>query len=454
MTRICAVRAFRRLRKAAVLSSLSLVGSLGWAAEQGGPLPRLFPADNWWNVSISSAPIDSSSNAYIRFINTPNTQSLQPSFGGDAWPGSDESFGNPYIIVDRSQPKKTVAFQYWNESDGVGYPFYPIPDEAILQPHWIQSGWPGVVDARQDHDRHMLIVDRDNNYLYELWNVWFDLANWQWRAGGGAFFDMNTNNRRPEGWTSADASGLAILPGLIRYDEVYGAGEIEHAFRTTIRVTNGYVYPASHLTSWVAGALPMGARLRLKADVDISHFSWEVQKIFRAMKKYGLIVADNGGDLGLSGTYDRRWDNDLLNPQFRQLTAWDFEVIQLGYRPASASPPPPSPGPDGGSPTHEPASGTGAPGSKPTGGPGAAAPETHLEATAGCSSSAGAGSAGLLIVTSILLLGASRALALHGRREKRIALFAAQRAAEQHARRNVSRTAPLETTFHPPDLEW
>jgi len=189
----------------AALSTLWLASSSSWAAEQGASLPRLFPADNWWNLDVGSAPVDSNSTAYIRFINTPDAKPLQPAFGGDVWPGSEECWGVPYIVVDRWQPKKTVNFLYANESDGVGYPFYPIPDEAIFQSHWIQSGWPGIVDVRQDHDRHMLIVDRDNNHLYELWNVWFDLSNWQWQAGGGAFFDMNTNNRRPEGWTSADA---------------------------------------------------------------------------------------------------------------------------------------------------------------------------------------------------------------------------------------------------------
>jgi len=320
------------------LIALVSLSAIAWAAgpQQGGPLPQpfpLFPRDNWWNVDITWAPVDWNSNAYINYINWPDTKVLHPSLGGDVGWWTDETWGTPYIVVDGWQPKVMVNFYYWTESDGVGYPFYPIPDEAIWEPRWIQSGWPGVVDARAEHDRHMLIVDRDNNYLYELWNVWFDVNNWQWYAGGGAFFDMNTNNRRPEGWTSADAAGLAILPGLIRYEEVYGPDEIEHAFRMTVRATNGYVYPASHLTSFNPGALPMGARLRLRADVDISGFPWEVQKIFRALKKYGLIVADNGGDMQVGGTYDRRWNNDIMNPAFHRLTAWDFEVIQLGYQP-------------------------------------------------------------------------------------------------------------------------
>ena len=217
-----------------------------------------------------------------------------------------------------------------NHATNQSFPFYPIPDEAIAQAHWIEGGEPGNVDRRSSSDRHLLIVDRDRRYLYELYNVFYDGS--QWHAGSGAFFDMNINGRRPDTWTSADAAGLAILPGLVRHDEVFGSGEIEHAFRVTVRATNGYVYPASHRAGSTTGALPMGARLRLKASRNISGFPPEVQKIFRAMKKYGLIVADNGTDMYVSGTYDTRWNNDVLNPAFRALTANDFEVIQLGIR--------------------------------------------------------------------------------------------------------------------------
>src|SRR5262249_8838292 len=162
-----------------------------------------------------------------------------------------------------------------------------------------------------------------------LYNVSYNTVTGRWEAGSGAFWDMKTNDRRPEGWTSADASGLAILPGLVRYEETYDpiVTEIEHAFRVTVWATNGHVYPASHSAGSQAGALPMGARLRLKADKDISGFTLEVQKIFRAMKRYGLIVADNGSDMYISGTFDTRWNNDMLNPVFAALTAGDFEVI-------------------------------------------------------------------------------------------------------------------------------
>lgn len=317
---------------------------LAAATSQGGPLPGplpLFPPNNWWNADISAAPVDAGSAQYITFVGA--TRGLHPDFGDDASPGSVQGYGFPYIVVDGSLTKRAVQFQYDDESDGVNHttsvsvPFYPIPDEAITQAHWIEGGEPGNIDLRSSADRHMLIVDRDNRHLYELYNVYYDGT--RWLAGSGAFFDLNTNGRRPEGWTSADAAGLAILPGLVRYDEVFGADEIRHAFRVTVRATNGYVYPASHRAGSTAGALPMGARLRLKASRDISGFTPEVQRIFRAMKRYGLIVADNGSDLYVSGTYDTRWNNDVLNPAFRALKGSDFEVIALGYQPSAPSAP-------------------------------------------------------------------------------------------------------------------
>jgi len=311
-----------------------------WAATLNGPIPGplpIFPHDNWWNLDVSSAPVDASSASYIAFINNGSTRRLHPDFGGEASPGSVEIYGFPYIVVDSSTPKLAVEFQYSDESDGVdhatdrSYPFYPIPPEAITEPHWVEGGEPGNVDRRSVADRHLILVDRDNRHLYELYNVFYDGT--RWHAGSGAFFDMQSNARRPDGWTSADAAGLAILPGLVRYDEVFGPDEIGHALRVTVRATNGYVYPASHRAGSTAGALPMGARLRLKASRDLSGFAPEIRKIFRAMQRYGLIVADNGSDMYVSGTFDPRWNNDVLNPAFRSLTASDFEVIALGYRP-------------------------------------------------------------------------------------------------------------------------
>lgn len=322
----------------ALLVCLTAAVTLLAEAQLGGPLPGplpLFPRSNWWNLDISTAPVDSSSSSFISFIGT--TRSAHPDFGGEASPGSVDIYGFPYVVVDGSTPRQAVQFDYSDESDGVNhstdasYAFYPIPAQAATTPHWIEGGAPGNVDAR-DSDRHLLLVDRDARHLYELYNVYFDGA--QWHAGSGAFFDMNINGRRPDGWTSADAAGLAILPGLVRYDEVYGAGEIEHALRVTVRATNGYVYPASHRAGSTTNALPMGARLRMKSTRDISGFPAPLQKIFRAMKRYGLIVADNGSDLYVSGTFDTRWDNSILNPAFHALKGSDFEVITRGYNPA------------------------------------------------------------------------------------------------------------------------
>jgi hypothetical protein len=319
---------------------------------RGGSLPQplpLFPADNWWNLDISNWPVDANSGSYVAFINNGGTRRLHPDFGGNAGSGFS-IYGMPYAVVTgvTNADLKAVQFQYSSESDGVdhptntSFPFYPIPPETITQPYWVEGGDPGNVDLRSSQDRHLLIVDRDRNYLYELYNVFYNTTQGKWFAGSGAFFDMNTNNRRPDTWTSADAAGLAILPGLVRYDEVNDptVSEIRHAFRVTVRSTNGYVYPASHRAGSTAGALPMGARLRLKASVEVTQRTSDpnMQKIFRAMQKYGLIVADNGSDMYITGTYDTRWNNDILNPAFSSLTASDFEVIQLGYNPPPAGP--------------------------------------------------------------------------------------------------------------------
>lgn len=334
--RLSTLSLVRRLAVVPVwFSALAVVSAL---AQLGGTLPGplpLFPRTNWWNLDISGAPVDPASASLINFVGS--TRRLHPDFGGDESPGSVNIYGFPYVIVDSSVPKQAVSFQYWDESDGVqlpannSYAFYPIPPEAATMAHWVEGGAPGNVDLRSAGDRHLLIVDQQARHLYELYNVYYD--GQRWHAGSGAFFDMNTNNRRPEGWTSADAAGLAILPGLVRYDEAYGTAEIEHALRVTVRATNRYVFPASHVAGTTAGALPMGARLRMKAGRDISGFSAPLQRIFRAMKKYGLIVADNGSDMYISGTYDTRWNNDVLNPAFHSLNAGDFEVITLGFNP-------------------------------------------------------------------------------------------------------------------------
>jgi hypothetical protein len=307
-------------------------------AERQGPLPALFPPDNWWNQDVSAAPIDARSTQFIGAINKGGTRRLHPDFGGYDAPGSVGIYGLPYAVVGADQPKQAVQFSSADESDGVdhatglGFPFYPIPGDAITEPHWMEGGAPANSGVG---DRHMLIVDRDQRVLYELYGLKWTGS--QWTARSGARFDLLANGRRPDGWTSADGAGLAILPGLIRYDEAAGSGEIGHAFRTTLRTTNGYVWPASHGATGSPHALPMGARLRMKAGRDLSAFHPDMQRAFRAMQRYGLIVADNGSDLFISGTFDSRWRDQIVNPAFHALTASDFEVIELGWRGAPTS---------------------------------------------------------------------------------------------------------------------
>ena len=304
-----------------------------------GPLP-LFPADNWWNADVSLAPLEPNGTRFINWIQQSGRRRLHPDFGGDSGEEPPDAiiYGIPYCTVPGTQPLVAVEFDYDDESDHAapGRPAgYPIPSEAKTQQRWIEGGLAGGGD---DGDRHMLIVDRDHRTLFELYALRWDTALRKWTAGSGAIFPLDSNLRRPDGWTSADAAGLAILPGLVRYDEVYGAAPIRHAFRMTVRATNGYVYPASHRAGANPDAPPMGARFRLKASKNISAYAEPVRRIFQAMKTYGLIVADNGSDMYITGATDSRWDMDLMNTAFRSLYANDFEVVKLGWRPATAPP--------------------------------------------------------------------------------------------------------------------
>ena len=298
---------------------------------------QVFPASNWWNLDISEAPVDIDSQAYIDWIsgrtesNPGATRSLHPDFG-------PPPYGIPYVVVSGNQPLRQVAFVLYPDESDEGAPGqppgYPIPDEAYQLPDYIEGAVPG---GGSSGDRHLLVVDRDNWLLFETWATEWNTALLRWEAGSGAVWDLSTNMMRPEGWTSADAAGLAVLPGLIRYEDAYGTEEVSHAFRFTTRATNGYVWPASHAAGSNPEAPPMGTRLRLKAGVDISGYPAEMQRLFRGMKTYGLILADNGSDMYITGTMDPRWDNDILNPAFHSLLADDFEVIQLGWNPATSS---------------------------------------------------------------------------------------------------------------------
>lgn len=324
------------LRASLVLGLLLCAAAL--PAQPGGPLPGplpLFPADNWWNVDVSQAPLDPNSADFIDFIGGDTL--LHPDFGGnaDVFP---ETYGIIYVSVPGTQPLVPVTFVEFGDESDAGAPGrppgYPIPDAAKTQPGYIEGGYPGNADV--SGDRHLLLVDRDRRLLFELYHTRWDAVQNRWEAGSGATFSLDSNARRPEGWTSADAAGLAILPGLVRHDEAFGSEPIRHAFRFTVSRSNGHVFPASHTASNSGSpdALPMGARLRLKAGKDISGHPPEIRRIFQAMKTYGLILADNGTDMYITGTHDTRWNNDVLNPAFASLRASDFEVIQRGWQPA------------------------------------------------------------------------------------------------------------------------
>jgi hypothetical protein len=271
----------------------------------------VFPADNIWNTPVDTLPVDANSNAYITTIGA--ATGLHPDFGSGLWDGGP--IGIPYVEVPGTQPPVTVTFDYSDESDPGPY---PIPSNAPIE------GGPNSTG-----DRHILLIDRDNCILYELYYA-FPQPDGSWTAGSGAIFNLNSNALRPVGWTSADAAGLPIFPGLVRYDEV-ASGEIQHAIRFTAPQTRrAYVWPARHYASSLTDMRypPMGQRFRLKAGYDISGFSPEVQVILRALKKYGMILSDNGSSWFISGAPDERWNNDVLR-QLKQVTGANFEAVNV-----------------------------------------------------------------------------------------------------------------------------
>jgi hypothetical protein len=277
----------------------------------GSAALQVFPKDNPWNTDISSYPVHQKSAQFISSIGL-NT-SLHADFG-TMWEGAP--IGIPYAVVGRDQPKVNVTFtDYGDESDPGPY---PIPLNAPIE------GGPN-----SDGDRHVVVVDKDNQYLYELYNA--HPTEDGWKASNGAKWDLKSNALRTKYWTSADAAGLPIFPGLVRYDEA-SAGEINHALRFTVRQTQkGFIAPATHYasSSTDANLPPMGLRLRLRDDFDISGYSPTNQAILRAMKKYGMIVADNGSDLYVSGATDPKWDDDDLR-KLSKLKGSDFEVVDTG----------------------------------------------------------------------------------------------------------------------------
>ncbi len=272
----------------------------------------LQPADNIWNVPVDQLPVDTNSTTYVNAMGA--NSKAHADFGSGTWEGFP--IGIPYITVPGTQLKSSVDFWWPDESDAGPYPIPPnVPIEG---------------DPNGDGDRHILIVDRDNCKLYELYAA-HQNGN-QWTAGSGAIFDLNSNVLRPDTWTSADAAGLPMLPGLVRYDEV-ASGEINHALRFTSNTTKAaYVWPARHQAAYntKAGSPPMGQRFRLKASFIIDNrFSPEVQVILRAMKKYGLILADNGTSWYLNGAPDERWNNDDLHKFDQYVSGSDFEAVNV-----------------------------------------------------------------------------------------------------------------------------
>jgi len=285
---------------------------LGAGASLHGNVP--FPADNPWNQDISNAPIDPNSNNLIASIG--NTVNLHPDFG-TVWNGAPN--GIPYIVVSGTQPRVPMNFIWYDDESDPGP--YPVPPDAPIE------GGPSSTG-----DRHVLVIDRDNWKLYEMGNAYPVNGGASWNAGGGAIFDLNSNALRPAGWTSADAAGLPIFPGLVRYDEVFEQGEIKHALRFTAQNTrHAYVYPARHYASndTNPNRPPMGMRVRLKASFNISTFSPRIQVILRALKKYGMFLADNGSNWYISGAPDPRWSDNELNA-LKTIAGSNFEVVQMG----------------------------------------------------------------------------------------------------------------------------
>ncbi len=283
-----------------------MVGALGAIGLQ------VFPASNPWNARIDTAAVDPASATLIASIGS--SGHLHPDFGADL--GEGEPFGIPYVVVPGNQKKVPISFDYADESDPGPY---PIPPNAPIE------GGPNA-----DGDRHVLVLDKDNRRLYELFDA-HPVAGGGWHAGSGAVFDLTSNALRPAGWTSADAAGLPILPGLVRYDEV-ASGRIDHALRFTVaRTRKGYIAPARHAASSSTSTSlpPMGMRVRLKASFDISGYPAQARVVLQALKTYGMIVADNGSNWFISGTPDRRWNDEAVNT-LKQVPGSAFEVVRMG----------------------------------------------------------------------------------------------------------------------------
>ena len=272
---------------------------------------QIFPLDNPWHWDISKYPVHPDSENYISSIGRNNP--LHPDFG-TVWNNAPN--GIPFVVVSGSQPKVPIVFTaYGNESDPGPY---PVPADAPVEGGLLSQG-----------DRHVIVVDRDNRLLYELYAAYPKQNCWE--AQSGAVFNLNSNQLRPKGWTSADAAGLPIFAGLVRYEEVVVKKNIDHAIRVTVRKTQRkFLHPATHFASSSTdpNLPPMGLRFRLKASYDISGFPSSAQVVLKALKKYGMIVADNGGPWFISGAPDSRWNDEEL-ATLKRVKGSDFEAVLI-----------------------------------------------------------------------------------------------------------------------------
>ncbi len=293
--------------------------TVGQLTSLNGYVP--FPSSSLWNTDISTAPVDPNSANYINFIGS--TVTLHPDFGSGTY--HNQTIGIPYQVVAGTQPKVPVTLGlYASESDPGPE---PIPSNALIE------GYPKPGNG----DRHVLVLEKDGCWLYELYHAALSRSG-TWSADSTAIWDMTINEQRPYTWTSADAAGLPIFVGLARYDEV-AAGAINHALRFTIPTTQeAFVLPATHWASTTTNpnAPPMGMRMRLKASFNISTFPADDQVILTALQKYGMILADNGSAIFISGAPSNSWTNTDLD-LLKSITASDFDVVQTGtiYTPAN-----------------------------------------------------------------------------------------------------------------------
>jgi hypothetical protein len=302
----------------ALCALLLVLATTALAAGPGvkGTRCSVFPADNPWNQRVDDLPVAENSDTLVASIG--RNESAHADFGSGRWNGGP--IGIPYVIVSKRTKRRKVSFGYADESDRVRY---PIPKNPPIEGGRNGSG-----------DRHIIMVDKSRCKLFELYAAYPKRRSKSWRAGSGAAWSLRSNKLRPAGWTSADAAGLPIFPGLARYDEVAG-GAIEHALRFTApRTRNSYVYPARHRAGAGDGAAlpPMGLRLRLKQSVNISSFPPQSRVVLTALRRYGMLLADNGSPWYISGAPDRRWDNDDLH-SFQRLDGRDFEVVDTSSLP-------------------------------------------------------------------------------------------------------------------------